>query len=447
MEIISSNPYRLLGVYSNSPVKERIANANKLKAYLKVGKSVSFPLDLSDFMPTPIRTVESMEHANSSINLPQDQLKYALFWFINGSPIDDMALAYLQKGDIEKAKELFGKKETFSSLINQGVLSLVQGNKATAIKLITKMIHDDDYRAAFIDAVCDSSCRVSEDELSQLFMDALSIEIPVQELMQLFLDNGISEKDNVYLKNKAVSEPIAIINVEIAKAVKNGDAEVQYQTGVSLMNRTKEPLSIVRGLLKTDDMQYQIVADNLAKQILQCGINYYNNADEEEAIKIDKAYKLQNYAYSIAIGKLVKDRCRENTAILKKKKKELPPITIKVYDNFIKNEIAQYQALSDSNIHDAIELIKKCTPYLMSIKDELGSTNSYYLKLSTLIVSLALYKVIEEFNSVTSTHLLKATERLTQLNRLITSGTLGMNDLDIAIAIQDDLQYAVDLFK
>ncbi len=166
------------------------------------------------------------------------------------------------------------------------------------------------------------------------------------------------------------------------------------------MNRTKEPLSVVRGLLKTDDMQYQIVADNLAKQILQCGINYYNNVDEEEAIKIDKAYKLQDYAYSIAIGKLVKDRCRENTAILKKKKKELPPITIKVYDNFIKNEIVQYQALSDSNIHDAIELIKKCTPYLMSIKDELGSTNSYYLKLSTLIVSLALYNVIEEFNSV-----------------------------------------------
>ena len=46
-----------------------------------------------------------------------------------------------------------------------------------------------------------------------------------------------------------------------------------------------------------------------------------------------------------------------------------------------------------------------------------------------------------------STHLLKVTERLTQLNRLITSGTLGMNDLDIAIAIRDDLQYAVDLFK
>lgn len=74
MKIISNNPYRLLGVYSNSSVKDRIANANKLKAYLKVGKSVNFPLDLSDFMPTPIRTVESMEYASSGINLLQDQL-------------------------------------------------------------------------------------------------------------------------------------------------------------------------------------------------------------------------------------------------------------------------------------------------------------------------------------------------------------------------------------
>lgn len=96
MDIISSNPYRLLGIYSNSPVKERIVNTNKLKAYLKVGKSVSFPLDLLHLIPTPIRTVESIEHANGCINLPHDQLKYALFWFIKVSSIDEMALGYLQ---------------------------------------------------------------------------------------------------------------------------------------------------------------------------------------------------------------------------------------------------------------------------------------------------------------------------------------------------------------
>ena len=126
MDIISSNPYRLFGIYSNSPVKDRIANANKLKAYQKVGKSVDFPLDLLNLIPAPVRTAESIEYANGCINLPYDQLKHALFWFIKDSSIDEMALGYLQNGDTEKAKELFEKKETFSSLINWGVLALIQ---------------------------------------------------------------------------------------------------------------------------------------------------------------------------------------------------------------------------------------------------------------------------------------------------------------------------------
>lgn len=54
--------------------------------------------------------------------------------------------------------------------------------------------------------------------------------------------------------------------------------------------------------------------------------------------------------------------------------------------------------------------------------------------------------LVEEFNNGISTHLTKATERLIQLNRLISSETLGSNDLDIAIALRDDLQYAIGLF-
>ena len=57
MNILQSNPYRLLGVYSNSPTKERLANHNRMKAFLKVGKPVSFPLDLSNYL-TSVRDNE-----------------------------------------------------------------------------------------------------------------------------------------------------------------------------------------------------------------------------------------------------------------------------------------------------------------------------------------------------------------------------------------------------
>jgi len=443
MDIISSNPYRLLGVYSNSPIKDRIANVNRLKAYLKVGKSVSFSQDLSNLISPPVRVVESMERANGSINLPYDQLKYALFWFIEVTSIDEMALSYLQKGDTEKAKELFGKKETFSSLINLGVLALIQNNKVTAIQSITKVIHNDNYRIAFIEAVCGSTYQLSEDDLAQLFINELLVEIPIQNLMQLFLKCGASVEDNRYLKDKAVGEPIAIINAEIAKArsVKNNDSDAQYRAGLSLKNNTKEPLGVIRSLLEISDMQYQMIVDNLAKQILQCGINYYNNSNEDEYVKIDTVYELQSYAYAIAIGKLTKDRCKENLEILNKKRKDLPPIIVKEYDKFIKTELLKYQALPGLIKH-AIDLIKKCTPYLMSIKEELGNTDSYYLRLSTLIVNAALYNVIEEFNSINNQSIQH--ELLMDRGRIIRKVKAVFQEAWIAILYMDKLDMEKD---
>ena len=122
IHIVSQNPYRILGVLSNSPLKERVGNQNRLAAFAKVGKEVTFPNDFGTILTNkPDRTPDSIATANTAINLDKDQLKYALFWFINGSPMDDIALKHLQAGNREKAEEIFQKKETYSSLINSGV--------------------------------------------------------------------------------------------------------------------------------------------------------------------------------------------------------------------------------------------------------------------------------------------------------------------------------------
>lgn len=401
LKIIQNNPYRFLGVYSNAPTAERLANSRKLNAFLKVNKEVSFPLDLTHLMQPLARTVEGMNTANNSINLPKDQLKYALFWFINGGKIDEIALDHLKNGNTEKATELLEKKESFSSLINQGVLSFINGDNGNAIQCITKIIHDDDYLSCLINSICGSTFQISEEEVAQLFIETLLTEINVSQLKDLFEQFGTSSDDDEYLSKKAIGEPIAAINSAIAQAknIKNVDTAGQYQAGISLMNSTKADLQAVRSILGTSNMQYQMVADNLAKQILQCGINYYNNSDEDEDEEIEKAYTLQNYALSIAVGKLTKDRCKENVEILKKKKNELPPKEARYYDKKIKDALAVYMTQPDK-ISYAIDLIKKVVPYLMSIKEVLGSTNTYYLRMSTLIVNASLHNIIEEFNSV-----------------------------------------------
>ncbi len=56
-------------------------------------------------------------------------------------------------------------------------------------------------------------------------------------------------------------------------------------------------------------------------------------------------------------------------------------------------------------------------------------------------------KLIMEFYEGNSRHLLKAKERLVVINKIIDSGKLNLNDLDIAEALRDDLEYAIDLFK
>lgn len=74
----------------------------------------------------PLRAPENIAAAITAINLDRNQLKHSLFWFISASPIDGIALKYLQSKDIIKAKELFQKRESFSSLINLGVLAFIE---------------------------------------------------------------------------------------------------------------------------------------------------------------------------------------------------------------------------------------------------------------------------------------------------------------------------------
>ena len=79
MNILQNNPYRLLGVYSNSPTKERLANHNRMKAFLKVGKNVTFPLDLPQYLASINRTETSVTDAEAKLTLPNDQMLMPYF--------------------------------------------------------------------------------------------------------------------------------------------------------------------------------------------------------------------------------------------------------------------------------------------------------------------------------------------------------------------------------
>lgn len=344
----------------------------------------------------PLRTPENIAAAITAINLDSYQLKHSLFWFINASPIDGVALKYLQSKDIIKAKELFQKRESFSSLINLGVLAFIEGNFAEGYANISKVIHNESYRVDLLETLGLQNITLSENEIAEMFIADLLTEIPATKLLSAVNNSS----DKAIISEKAVNEPIAEINAAIsaAKSINSKDANANLTAGMVLMNSTKTALKQVRDIVGVTSTKYQMVADNLAKQILQCGINYYNNASDDDVESPRKAMPLQAYALQIAIGQLTKDRCQENYDILKKAVDDMPPAEVAIETRKVKEELRRFCQQPDKISH-SITLLNNTKPLLQTIKAKIGTANTFYMSLSTQVVGNALYNLIEEVNT------------------------------------------------
>lgn len=397
MKIIQNNPYRLLGVFSNSPLKERLANNNKLKAFLKVGKEASIPLDRIEFLPHLHRTEESVSSAEAMLTLPADQIKYAQFWFIKQSPLDEVAFNHLLNGETEKALSIWAKKDYVSSLQNRAICALMQSDVAEALCCLTRLYNSDEYLREFVIAVTGDESNFSQELLIHSLLDALCEEFDVHELLSSLSDASWKE----YVGQRTVTPLIQSIEEEItlAKKTKGEGCTVRLNAGNKLKNATRENLQTLKQLLPVDDIRYQMIADKLGIEILQCGIDYYNGSDATDAAR--NAMILQKYALSIVVGKLAKDRCQENVNILQKIIDNLPPSEVFMEDRAIHEELRKYCLLPDKICH-AVTLLNNTKPHIQSIKRKLGVSNAYYLKISTQIVGNALSNVIAEVNEAQS---------------------------------------------
>lgn len=397
MNILQNNPYRILGVYSNSPTKERLANHNRMKAFLKVGKSVFFPLDLPQYLSAINRTEASVADAESKLTLPKDQILYAQFWFIKTTPLDEVAFNHLFAGEIDKTEEIWQKRECASSLQNLLVCALMHNDYATAISYAETLYGSAQYATQLISAVVGDSANIDIISLSHDFLDVLIEEVGCPIIIRYL---NISEWKS-YVSKKAVSPIIKQLEEAVAKAMstrKNGPI-ARWNAGNELMATAKQLLLQLRKLLPKSDLQYQVIADKVGIEILQCGIDYFNDSEEFDAA--DKAMNLQKYAKSIAVGQMAKDRCKENVDILQRIIDNLPPSEVFVEDRAIHEELRKYCLLPDKICH-AVTLLNNTKPHIQSIKRKLGVSNSYYLKISTQVVGNALSNIIAEVNEAQS---------------------------------------------
>ena len=388
MNILRNNPYRLLGVYSNSPTKERLANHNRMKAFLKVGKTVSFPLDLPQYLSTIKRTEVSVMDAEAQLTLPKDQLLYAQFWFVKATHLDEVAFNHLFAGEIDKAEEIWQKKDTASSLQNRIVCALMREDYRSAITCAETLYGNPLYSNQFVSAILGTDGNADIGSLAFRFLDVLCDEVGANKLLPFITDDAWES----HAEEKAVKPLVDNIQdaIAIAKKSKGKGAEARLKAGEALRKNTKSAFQQLKGFLSATDLQYQMIADKLGLEILQCGIDYFNGSEEPEAAH--KAMSLQKYAQSIVVGQMAKDRCKENIDILQKIIDDLPPLEVYAEDKAIQKILASFVVQPDLMSY-SIKLIKECAPYVVAIKEKLGKRHPYYLNISTRIVDNAIANV------------------------------------------------------
>ena len=331
MELIQNNPYRIAGILSNATAKELEKQRGKIKAYSKVGKEIKSDFDFQ-ILGSIDRTKDSVNKAFSNVEQNLDKVNHSLFWFLNTSPFDNTAIEYLKNGDEEKAVEIWEKvtqnkevnSKNFSAFNNLGtykLLSQSQDDIKEGIEAKFKLI-ESEYFEDFVHAVADETYTIDNQKQSEKLVDELLTQFKNHyssvETLELFSRcNGTTQK---YLSKKFTEEPIHNIErqIESCKKKRKTDNGNAYEYGLRLYTNIQDDLSFLKTLLGIDNLKYKAIADQLANEIMQCGIDYFNESQESDSSDnyLESSQKLTKLAESIAVGKLTKDRAKDNLSTL-----------------------------------------------------------------------------------------------------------------------------------
>ncbi|WP_458625979.1 CFI-box-CTERM domain-containing protein [Winogradskyella sp. PC D3.3] len=336
MNIINHNPFRIAGVLSNATAREIQSQKNRISAHSRIGRDTDSEFDFHFLNVISRADLSVVEKAFSNIQQNKDKLNFALFWFLNANPFDNTAIEYLKKGDTEKAIEIWEKvtqnkdvnSKNFSAFNNLGTYKLLSKKKGIireGIDAKIKLIQSE-YFENFVHSVADETFTIDNkkqiEKLVDELLDQFNDRYSSSKTFKLF--NNCNSTTQKYISKKFTEEPLHNIESQISSSKnkrKNNKIDA-YQFGLNLATNCKDDLVTLQSLLGITDLTYKSIADQLANEIMQCGIDYFNESLENDssADYIKQAKKLTKIADRIAVGKLTKDRAKDSLASLEEMK-------------------------------------------------------------------------------------------------------------------------------
>lgn len=283
---------------------------------------------------------------------------------------------------------------------------MIRNDLAQAVSYAEILYGKESYISQLTTAIVGNSCNFDIVKMAYAFLDVLCEEFGTDKLLSITTNNDWKE----YIGEKAIKPLVGKIQdaIDIAKKSNKKGPSARLESGRTLMASTKDMLSELKTYLSTSDMQYQIIADKLAREILQCGIDYYNDTNDDDAPS--KAMILQKYALSIAVGTAMKERCKENVDILTKVGPEY----------IVRNELARlienlkelrgedrdsnrdpnliHLGVFGHSISDIKRIVSNSIPDIESMKRKLGGSSDLYIRVASAIVSSAVNALVEIVN-------------------------------------------------
>jgi len=406
MHNITNNPYRIIGILSNATAKEIQSRKGKITAYAKVGKQITSEFDFPLFDSIE-RDQNKIEKAFSAIQQSKEMLENSLFWFLNTNSFDETAINYLRNGDKEKAIEIWKKVTTekevtpknYSCFNNIGTLKLLGESKEEikeGIEKKVKLIESESFKN-FVHSVAGEAFIIDNQKQVKNFINDIIKQFQGKysnaDTLKLFSNcNGTTQ---TYLSQKFTEEPVHNIEsqIESAKKKRNENKINAYRYGLKLYENTKSDLELLKSLLGIDDLKYKMIADNLAKEIMQCGIDYFNESKENKSTEeyLVNAMLLNKIADSIAVGKLTKDRAKDHIATLEEMKdQELSEAIIvlqSIKDLYLENEREIRQQIKQMETSDIDIILGHKTINRRAVEDNIKNSIEWQ-KVNEMIVDL-----------------------------------------------------------
>lgn len=216
--------------------------------------------------------------------------------------------------------------------------------------------------------------------------------ISTGQLIQTFSDYPIEAKQ--YINTRFLAKPIHHIEREIesAQAAKRSSPSSAVDIGKSLVESTKSDLELLKAALGKSDYQYRSIADKLANQVIQCGIDYFNATRNDSP-----SLPLYEYGYLVAVSPATQERAKENLDSCKEWIIIAKPI--QNIDKEIESAHAARSASPSCAVDIGKSLVEATKSDIEVLKTALGNSDYRYQNMADRLANQVIQCGIDSFNA------------------------------------------------